>query len=322
MNKLVKDYLYNHNSIEKQQLLSHEFVSDLPMNSYENKDSDLVLLDNYFLKNDQIFISKHNRFAPYPSHKHRFLELNYVLSGTSHQIINGRKEVIRAGEILLLDKNTTHSLGDHGENDIVINIIFPNNHVDIDWLANMNQKDNVLFNFLIQKLTTQSKNEYIIFHSSENEHIQTILAQMIDYYFTGTTFSNNIISLYIPILFTELIGNTTYDFHHETQVSPHAEVMTQTLKIIDEQFTTITLETLAEIVGYNKNYLSNLVKKQTGFTFSQLVTQQRMKHAKFLIESTSLPINQIIERVGLANKSHFYTLFKKEYHELPTELRK
>ncbi|MGO3792629.1 MAG: AraC family transcriptional regulator, partial [Enterococcus gilvus] len=310
MHKVVQEYLQHHNKIEEEQLNQKKFVINIPAQSFQTAEDDMVLLKDYFLKNNYIYISKHPRFAPYPEHSHHFLELNYIYSGKSIQSINGNCEVIKQGELLLLDRGSSHSIEEQGEGDILINIIFPNDKVDIDWLSSLNVKKSVLFNFLAQTMATRSRKEYLIFRCSENEHVQMILEQMIDKYFTEPVFANEIISLYIPILFTELIGNCRYDFHQDKTDKTSHQVIIDTLKLIEKDYSTLSLESAAQQLGYNKNYLSNIIKKKTNETFSELLTKQRMKQAKFLIENTSFSISTIIEMVGLKNRSHFYTQFK------------
>lgn len=321
MNELVENYLYAYTKIEQEQKATNRFVNDLPEHSYQSAGQDIVLLKDYFLKNDTIYISKHPRFSAYPKHRHRFLELNYVLSGESRQVINGQQEVIHQGEILLLDKGSVHSLDYHGEDDLLINLIFPSDQMDVDWLSKINTTDSILFNFLVETLKVHSKKQYLIFRCGDNPHVQTIMDQVIDSYFTELNFANEIISMYIPILFTELIGNCHYDYHHEKNQPENNEVVVETLKMIEMDYPTLNLTTVAQKIGYNKNYLSNIIKQKTGYTFSQLLTQQRMKQAKFLVVNTDLPISRIIDQIGLKNKSHFYTMFRKTYGQLPIDMR-
>lgn len=322
MNKIVEDYLHHHTQVEEAQLNKKKFVMDIPSTSFQTAKEDMVLLKDYFLKNNYIYISKHPRFAPYPKHSHHFLELNYVYSGKSVQYINNKREVINQGEILLLDRGSSHSLEVHGEQDILIDIIFPNDKVDINWLSNLNVKNSVLFNFLAQTMATRSRKEYLIFRCSENEHVQMILDQMINKYFTEPVFANEIISLYIPILFTELIGNCTYDFYEEKKDKTNHQVVIDTLKLIEKDYATLSLENEAKQLGYNKNYLSNIIKQKTNKNFSTLLTEQRMKQAKFLIESSSLSIGSIIELVGLKNRTNFYKKFEAIYSKTPSAFRK
>lgn len=322
MNKIVIDYLHGYTHIEHEQLKQNKFVFDLPLAAFQNTETNIILLKEYFLKNNFIYISKHTRFASYPKHSHRFLELNYVYSGQSIQTINGEKELIKKGEILLLDKGTSHALELHQKNDILINIIFPSDNVDINWLSNLSNKDSILFNFLAQTLVANSNKNYLIFRCAKNQHIQVILDQILDIYFTKTIFANEIISLYIPILFTELISNCSYDFHQEKKEKINHKIVVDTLKLIENDYINLSLNTAAQRLGYNKNYLSNIIKKKTDFTFSELVTKRRMKQAKFLIENTQFSIGEIIEMIGLKNRSYFYKQFKETYHKLPAAFRK
>ncbi|MGO3608498.1 MAG: helix-turn-helix domain-containing protein, partial [Enterococcus sp.] len=99
------------------------------------------------------------------------------------------------------------------------------------------------------------------------------------------------------------------------------QVVIDTLKLIEKDYANLSLESAAQQLGYNKNYLSNIIKKKTNETFSELLTKQRMKQAKFLIDNSALPISSIIEMIGLKNRSHFYKQFKDTYHELPNSFR-
>ncbi|MFV0560993.1 MAG: AraC family transcriptional regulator [Enterococcus sp.] len=321
MHPIVEEYLSSYTQIEKEQFQSKKFLLDVPLHSYKKEADTLIFLEEYFLKNNVIYISKHPRFSPYPEHSHHFLELNYVYSGKSLQSINGHPETIEQGELLLLDKGARHALHTHNEEDILLNIIFPNIAIDSNWLSSLNTKDSILFNFLTQIMIDRSRKGYLIFHCAQNKHVQQILEKMIEEYFIDSLFANEIISLYLPILFTELISNCSYDYHHETKGVSNYQVVIDILKLIETDYSSLTLEVAANKLGYNKNYLSNLIKKKTSRNFSELLMKQRLKQAKFLIENTSLSISQIIERIGLKNHSYFYKEFKKTYHALPSEFR-
>ena len=44
----------------------------------------------FFSKGENIYINKHNRFAPMIEHLHDFIEMTYIYSGTCTQTINGK----------------------------------------------------------------------------------------------------------------------------------------------------------------------------------------------------------------------------------------
>lgn len=85
--------LFRLNSKEKIQKSTGTFVPDLPNGSFLKENGSMELLNDYFFKNKDIYISKHNRFADYPYHTHQFLELNYMYSGSSEQVIEEIKKL-------------------------------------------------------------------------------------------------------------------------------------------------------------------------------------------------------------------------------------
>jgi YesN/AraC family two-component response regulator len=98
--------------------------------------------------------------------------------------------------------------------------------------------------------------------------------------------------------------------------------MVQILKDISTDFRTINLTDLAKKYGYNKNYLSNFIKKEAGKSFSTLVMNQRLIQAHSQITSTTLPISEIIDNIGMKNKTSFYKKYKAYYLMMPGDERK
>lgn len=84
----------------------------------------------------------------------------------------------------------------------------------------------------------------------------------------------------------------------------------------------LKLEQVADIVHKNSSYLSRQFKKETGLSFSEFVTHQRIKRATYLLEQTELPIERIAEEIGVANGQYFSTLYKRETNRSPREVRR
>ena len=57
-------------------------------------------------------------------------------------------------------------------------------------------------------------------------------------------------------------------------------------------------------------------------TFSRLLQEERFKEAIRLLETTDLPIGDIIITVGYENTSFFHNQFKERYHCSPFRYRK
>ena len=83
----------------------------------------------------------------------------------------------------------------------------------------------------------------------------------------------------------------------------------------------ITLQQLAEQEGLNAYYLSHYIKERLGFTFTQYVTELRTAHAAHLLESTDLPILDILMDSGFSDYRYLRKAFRQRFHCTPKEYR-
>ncbi|MCJ7840161.1 response regulator transcription factor [Lederbergia sp. NSJ-179] len=83
----------------------------------------------------------------------------------------------------------------------------------------------------------------------------------------------------------------------------------------------IKLDSLAEILNYNRAYLGQLFKDYTGEYFNTYLDKVRIENGKRLLLQ-DLKIYQVAERVGYSNVDYFHGKFKKYVGMTPTEYRK
>ena len=84
----------------------------------------------------------------------------------------------------------------------------------------------------------------------------------------------------------------------------------------------ITLEELAERLCVTDEYLSTLIKKETGISFTETVRKMRIERIKELLLHSSLKLNQIAEMVGYSDPKYMSKVFKEEVGMLPAQFRK
>lgn len=63
---------------------------------------------------------------------------------------------------------------------------------------------------------------------------------------------------------------------------------------------------LAAYLNYSEKHTERLVKKHTGFTFRDALTEYRLKTADFLAKTTAMPLTEIAAYVGYAGYSGFW----------------
>jgi AraC-like DNA-binding protein len=83
----------------------------------------------------------------------------------------------------------------------------------------------------------------------------------------------------------------------------------------------LSLADAAEAVGLTPTYLAHVVKKETGRTFLELLTERRLDRAKELIVHTALPIAKIAEMAGFADFAYFTRRFKQLTGSSPSRYR-
>ncbi|HFH9837614.1 TPA: helix-turn-helix domain-containing protein [Streptococcus suis] len=279
------------------------------------------LSQQFFFQNKDIFISKHSRYAAYPEHTHQFLEINYVYKGNCRQKINGQLYELKEGDILLMDVESRHSIEALGDSDILINILFQNKDVSINWLKQLQGENSLLYQFLLSDASQHFKRDnFLLLPTVKNSPVRHILKEMMTEYFLPQEFSQQMLKHYLPLFFYQLARllptvEKTVDLHLEE--STYAQV----LKIIDREYASIGLADLAQRLNFNKNYLSNLIKTESGQTFTQLVNHRKLMKAQLLLQTTQLPIQEIALSVGYSNKTYFYEKYKETFGHGPKEER-
>ena len=68
---------------------------------------------------------------------------------------------------------------------------------------------------------------------------------------------------------------------------------------------------LAEKYGLSIGHLSTLIKKETGMSFTEYITEKRMEDAKKLLLKEELSIEEVAEKVGYHDYFYFTKAFKK-----------
>ncbi len=83
----------------------------------------------------------------------------------------------------------------------------------------------------------------------------------------------------------------------------------------------LTMEILADQVGYAEYYMAQKFKKEMGMTVSRYIRKKRVEQAKLLLRSTNQSIGLIGDQLGFCNSSHFSDSFRSEEGMTPAEYR-
>ena len=84
----------------------------------------------------------------------------------------------------------------------------------------------------------------------------------------------------------------------------------------------LSMEQLAEKMGYSKTHFMTVFKQHTGTSCLEFIIQVRLRAATELLTNSLLPVVEIANHVGFNNQSNFNRQFKQYYHITPSQYRK
>ena len=83
----------------------------------------------------------------------------------------------------------------------------------------------------------------------------------------------------------------------------------------------LSIDTIADAVGYSSNHLNTLFKKETGRTLMACVIDYRMERAKYMLLAGKESISVIAMATGFTTVAYFTKVFKKYTGKSPTDFR-
>ncbi|MGI5947891.1 MAG: response regulator [Lachnospiraceae bacterium] len=96
------------------------------------------------------------------------------------------------------------------------------------------------------------------------------------------------------------------------------------IQIMEEHYydTSLSLSQVSSMIGVSPNYLSALMKKETGSTFIDLLTKIRIETARKLLLETAMKIRDISQQCGYSDQHYFSYCFKKYTGQSPNAMRR
>lgn len=267
-----------------------------------------------------IEIRPHTRFVHFPKHRHNYVEMVYMCSGTTTHIINDTERIVlNEGDLLFLNQNVTQEILPASEQDIAVNfIILPE---FFDRLLSVIEQENVLRNFLISSLSqNNSMSNYLHFQTKDILPVQNLIENMIWTLIHQKKGTNTVNQTTIGLLFMNLsLFADTINENDATQYEQN--LVFSVLKYIETHYKNGTLADIAIETGQPAYYISRLLKKHTGSNFKELLQERKLQQAAYLLTQTPLSIEMVMDAIGYNNSSYFYRRFREKYGCSPKEYR-
>lgn len=109
--------------------------------------------------------------------------------------------------------------------------------------------------------------------------------------------------------------------HQQRKAQPRRTLADRVAQIVRNNLSNMdfSLDDVASTLFISPNYLRQLFKQETGQTFTEYLTAQRMQHAKLLLGIPKMRVSDAAEQCGYADSRYFSVCFKKHWHMTPSE---
>jgi AraC-like DNA-binding protein/mannose-6-phosphate isomerase-like protein (cupin superfamily) len=268
---------------------------------------------------DLVF-NKQTRYARVPLHRHAWLELFYVYAGHCQATINGKKVGMEMGDVCIMDTHAVHAIDPIGQEDVVLTCLMQPEYCHAQFLGRL-AGGGTLAQFLSQALEhSNERDQYLLFHTADVPIMRELFENAFCEYLDPGVCGKDMLDSYMNLIFIQLARcyQTTKEKEYQKDSRRY---ITEVLRYIEQNFATCTLEETAEQFDFHPNYLSRALKKATGASFKDLVDQNRLQQAAFLLRNTVLPISEIAQECGWSNQTQFYKKFVDGYGETPRRYR-
>lgn len=156
-----------------------------------------------------------------------------------------------------------------------------------------------------------------IFGMGQNEQLEeNFLAEMEEKFWYCTSAQET------AKLLIDKIYDMVLQINRENAVR-EAKPITEAKKYIQDNYLReLKLEDVSSAVGFNAAYFSTLFRKETGQTFTNYLTDLRIRKAKELLCEKDVSVSDVAELVGYKDLKYFSRLFKKVTGISPSDYKK
>lgn len=205
--------------------------------------------------------------------------------------------------------------GDSTDDDIImIGVHIKKEAFFREYLPALSQ-DPDMFRFFLDPQTDKFSDEFIHLSFEKTSPVRTLLEMMVIEYADKKEDTQLILKPMVLALFMHIARR----YRLEKSDIKAATLSESIVGYINSHPESVTLKDISAHFSYHPNYISSLLHKELGKTFSEIVLEKRMDRALIMLKGTTLSIEEISSMLGYTNTSNFYKAFRAYYGKSPRE---
>lgn len=272
-----------------------------------------------FDEGTNIELNKADRFTDMFPHMHDFFEIECILTGKCIHVVQNQSIENSAGDIVIVPPRVVHHASP-GNDCITVNLKIRSSSFD-KIFVNLLAADTILSAYLSKVLYSKVFRSSMTFHCGSDDYIQNLVLSMYGQQLDKKPFFNYMLEGMVITLFSYLIQNYSEKIEMSNITIVKDNRMAEIIDYINKNYMSVTLKSTAKKFFISEQYLSSIIKKETGSTFSSLLREIKMSRASTLLLTTDLKIDDVCEQSGYSDTTQFIKTFKKYYGLPPKKYR-
>ncbi len=253
-------------------------------------------------------------------HNHNFYEIIVIEEGHGEHRLNDVTFLYQKGNVFFLKPSDAHEFVIAQKTQFIY-LKFTDKYINELFLWNPGLKGRFNFDDLLLK----TSNHYASFVNNPDDakHFKALAEILVDEFTQAKHHSFELSFQLFYSLMLLLSRNISTDTTHLSILK--TSKIEQIISYINLHALDKGRMKIAHLAGHfamSENYISTFVKKHVGMSVQQYIIQIKLKSAEKLLAKSNFNINEISERLGFTDASHFNKFFKKYRKINPSDFYK
>ncbi len=264
----------------------------------------------------RVVLYRHPHGVAIPAHTRDYVELVYMVRGSSRHRIGTMEVTLEPEELLLMGQNTPQELLPLDDDALAVSF-FMKPELFGDILSFLGTEETPLREFILKCLSQETPYGYLHYHVAGVKPIQNLMENLL-YHLLEKPDSLRAIPLYtVGLLFVQLLEESD----KLTMGIREQQAVLGVLRYLETNYAGGSLTDAARLLHCDVTWLSREIKRRTGRTYTELVQERRLRQAAWLLEHTKQRISDIALSIGYENVSYFHRIFQKRFGLSPKKYR-
>ena len=293
---------------------------------YDEHGVPIFTAENTFRPGESVYIHLSTDFPEFVGrlHKHEFIEIVYVISGSAVHETAGGSYTVSRGDVVIVNYDTPHAFHEvpSDETFTAYDLMFTPDFLDTS-LIRAGDFNEMCSSFLFYSLFPAQEAIGPDVHLAGSSYgVFGELFNKIYLEYTGRQKGYcELVRAYIIELIIKLFRK--FESSVSGKISPRQkEAVEAAVAYLRESFHThITLDELATHIFLSKDYLNRIFRESTGLPVNAFLQKLRVEEACRLLTTTDRTVVDIATACGFSDSKSFYSIFKRMMHATPGEYR-